>query len=477
MIAGTFNPDRALRMYMASFIRTASIKDRFGLNGERWTPGKKLKLLLACYTGTRNTGADVRVEEMIRQFRHILGDENLALTIMTLDPELSAGYFETVRQILMPQVFPRFLYRECPKHHGVVACEGSMFKSKFAEALTTMMAGAIGMASAEGKLCVGYGAEAGTMSPSLKTFVARNCRDALVICRNEPSRKILEEMGIRTRGGTDTAWTFEPSPLERGAELLKKAGWDGRSKILIVCPINPFWWPVRPSLYKFAAHKLTGRHGEEHYKSIYFHDWSEESAQKYTRYLDHLAKAVTAFQKEEKTFTILVGMERLDQGACERLADRLDPRPPLFISDKHDMYDLVSVLRNGSMMVSSRFHAIVCSMPALVPSIGVTMDERIRNLMNDRGHADFFLEVDDVNLADRLLNLLRRIPRETDAIREQIGRAVPQQLKLMGKMGIDFADEVRKVYPEFTGPNLKRTWEDHLPPLPPAVRNLMEKFA
>ncbi|MFH1016947.1 MAG: polysaccharide pyruvyl transferase family protein [Pseudomonadota bacterium] len=477
MITDALSPDRALRMYMGSFIQTASLKDAVGLRGDRWEPGKPLKLLLACYTGTRNTGADVRVEEMIRQFRHILGDGNLALTIMTLDPELSADYFEGVQQILMPQVFPRFLYRECPKHHGVVACEGSMFKSKFAEALTTMMAGALGMAAAEDKLCVGYGAEAGAMSPSLKSFVAKHCKNALVICRNEPSRKVLEDMGIRTRGGTDTAWTFEPSPPERGAGLLRNAGWDGKKKVLIVCPINPFWWPVRPSLYKFAANRLAGRYGEQHYKSIYFHDWSGEAARKYNRYLDALATAVTAFRNEEDVLPVLVGMERLDRRACERLAERLDPKPPLFISDEHNMYDLVSILRNGSMMVSSRFHAIVCSMPAQVPSVGVTMDERIRNLMNDRGHADFFLEVDDPDLGDRLLALLRRMPRETDAIRDQIGCAVPGQLRLMGQMGIDFVDEVRRVYPEFTPPNLKRTWEDHLPPLPATVKRLLETYA
>ena len=41
--------------------------------GEPWQPGEKLKLLFAGYNGTRNTGSDVRVEEMLRQIRRILG--------------------------------------------------------------------------------------------------------------------------------------------------------------------------------------------------------------------------------------------------------------------------------------------------------------------------------------------------------------------------------------------------------------------
>ena len=46
----------------------------FGL-GRAWKPGEKLRLLFAGYNGTRNTGSDVRVQEMLRQVRHVLGAE------------------------------------------------------------------------------------------------------------------------------------------------------------------------------------------------------------------------------------------------------------------------------------------------------------------------------------------------------------------------------------------------------------------
>src|SRR5690606_6298988 len=125
--------------------------------------------------------------------------------------------------------------------------------------------------------------------------------------------------------------------------------------------------------------------------------------------------------------------------------------------------------------VSSRFHAIVTSMPGLVPSAGVTMDERIRNLMTDRGHPDMFFEVDEDGLADKLLHTLRRLHREADQISAEIARAVPQQLKLMGQMGIDFMDEVARVYPECPRRDLPRTWDHHLPPLSPSVQRLLER--
>jgi polysaccharide pyruvyl transferase WcaK-like protein len=377
----------------------------------------------------------------------------------------------------MPTVFPKFLFDECPKHHGVIACEGSMFKSKFANALTAMMAGAIGMAAAENKLSVGYGAEAGEMAPALRRFVKKNCKNSFVLCRNEPSRRVLDDLGIRNVGGADTAWTFEPAPLSRGAQLLREQGWDGETPVLAICPINPFWWPVKPDVLKTAAMHLSGQFKREHYKSIYFHNTSAEAEQKFDRYCAAIANAVNAFAREKRVFPILVGMEMLDRLACEEVESRLDRDAPLFVSDEYNMYDLVSVLRNCELMVSSRFHAIVTSMPGLVSSGGITMDERIRNLMTDRGHQDLFLEVDDPDLEERTLHMLRRLDRESERIKTEIGRAVPKQLQLMGQMGIDFMDEVMRVYPDFPRPDLPRTWEAHLPPLPSAVRDILERFA
>ncbi|MFH1262175.1 MAG: polysaccharide pyruvyl transferase family protein [Pseudomonadota bacterium] len=469
--------DRALALYMGSYIRAVGFKTKFGTAEPRWSPGKKLKLLLAGYVGSRNTGADVRVEEMIRQFRHILGDDRSELTIMSIDPTLTQGYFDGVRQIVLPQIFPKFLYDECPKHHGVVACEGSMFKSKFANALSTMMAGALGIAARENKLSVGYGAEAGAMTPPLRRFVGKHCRNSFVICRNEPSRKILEEMGIRTASGTDTAWTFEPSPPATAQEILRRKGWDGQTPILTLCPINPYWWPVKPRLLKAAARPFVPAYRAIHYKSIYFHEYPTEARKKYERYLDSIAEAVAVFHRERRFFPILVAMERLDRRACLDLQARLKMPMPIFGSDEYNMYDLVAILRKASFLVSSRFHAIVTSMPAQVPSAGITMDERIRNLMTDRGHPDLFLTVDDERLTERLVGILRKLDADGEKIREEIGRSIPKQLQLMGQMGVDFLDEVSRVYPDYPRRDLKRAWDLHLPPLPETVRKLMEKYA
>jgi len=476
-MSNALDADLLLQRTMAGFIETA--RQRYPLDaGAEWKAGEPLKVLLAGYSGTRNTGADVRVEEMVRQFRHIFGDEWIDLSLLSIDPEMSRGYFRTVKQLHLPQLFPKFLFDSVHEQHMVIACEGSMFKSKFANALATMMVGSLGLALAEHKIAVGYGGEAGKMDESLQNLVREYCQGALIIARNTESQRVLGDLGVASRPGTDTAWTFEPADTSVGEQLLRDAGWDGEAPVLALCPINPFWWPVRPDVTRAASRALTGAHKEAHYSSVYFHNSGSEVDEKQTRYLTAIADAVLAFQKEQKVFPILVGMEKLDRKAAEALRPMLGGKTPLFISDEHDMYEMVSVLRRCSMLVSSRYHAIVTSMPGGVASAGITMDERIRNLMKDRGTPDLALEVDDPKLAENLLTVLKRLHAEPDTIRNGIDLCVLKNLERMGEMGMSLVEHVRENIPDFPfreGMGKGGDPWDHLPSLPSDVQKILER--
>lgn len=444
--------------------------------GDAWKPGTKLKLLFAGYNGTRNTGSDVRVEEMMRQVRRILGDENLALSVMSQDFNLTQGYFGDARQVHLPDVFPPFLHSEVRRNDGVVACEGSMFKSKFANALTTMMIGALGIASAQNKLSIAYGAEAGQMDTVLQKMCRRYCRDSLVITRNVESQAVLGKLGVPTELGTDTAWTFEPLGSEYGQKALRDAGWDGVTPVLAVCPINPFWWPVKASLAKWVAHSVSGAYKKSYYRTIYFHRSGAQVDDAYEKYLSEMAAGVANYRSSRKVFPVLIAMEMLDRDACERVAQKLGGAA-VFGSDKFNMYELVSILRAADRVLSSRYHAIVTSMPAGVPSAGVTMDERIRNLMRERGHEHLLMRVDEPELADKIVAALRALDSQAAEIRDAMGQTVARNLQLMARMGTYFEEQVARRYPQFPVRAGVLGWEDYLPPLSPALVKLLETYS
>ena len=468
--------DFVLEAWVSSIIEGKKIQWMMGKR-EPWQPGEKLKLLFAGYNGTRNTGSDVRVEEMLRQIRRILGPENVDLSMMTFNFDRSRGYFEGTSQVHLPDIFPPFLANEVPKHHGVVACEGSMFKSKFANALATMMIGSLGIAAAENKLSVGYGAEAGHMDPVVAKMCGRYCKNSLVITRNNESRKILRELGVPTELGTDTAWTFEPLGAEYGQKALRDVGWDGKTPVLVVCPINPFEWPVKASVAKAALHSLTGAYKESHYRGPYFHNAGPEADRAYEHYLDSIANAVAAFRqkKMKNVFVIMAATERMDARPCRRISEKLGG-VPIMSSDDYNMYELVSILRACRMMLSSRYHGIVTSMPALVASAGITMDERIRNLMTERGHQELLMNVDDPDLEARTLAALEILDRDGERIADGIARTVVRNLKLMARMGVYFEEEVQRRYPEFPTRRGEWSWEDYLPPMSEGLKQLVAAY-
>jgi hypothetical protein len=115
-------------------------------------------------------------------------------------------------------------------------------------------------------------------------------------------------------------------------------------------------------------------------------------------------------------------------------------------------------------------------MPAQVVSAGVTMDERIRNLMRERGHQHLLLNVDDPDLEPKLLQVMESLVTEAESIRESIGQTVVSNLKAMARMAIFLEDEVRRTYPEFPLRRGVVSWEDNLPPLSGNLRKLVETY-
>ena len=278
---------------------------------------------------------------------------------------------------------------------------------------------------------------------------SRYCRNSLVITRNEESRTVLRELGVPTELGTDTAWTFEPRPAEYGQSVLRQVGWDGRTPVLVVCPINPFEWPVKASVAKAALHSLTGAYKNSHYRGPYFHNSGPAADRAYQHYLDVDCQGSRRIPQAAESIRHTGGNGASGRASRRNAISEKLGGVPVLTSDQYNMYELVSILRSCHMMASSRYHGIVTSMPALVPSAGITMDERIRNLMRERGHPELLMTVDDPDLEPKLLAALETLATQGERIADGIARTVVKNLKVMARMGVFFEEEVQRRYPEF----------------------------
>ena len=205
-----------------------------------------------------------------------------------------------------------------------------------------------------------------------------------------------------------------------------------------------------------------------------------EVARRQDAYLQAIADAVNAFADRHGAFVVLYGSEALDRRACEALAPKLRRGAPLMISDDHDHGEMISVLWASDLVLSSRYHAIVCGMAGKGVSAGITMDERIRNLMLDRGTPDLALETEDPDLHDKILPTLERMWADREALREGIDRTCVRNMEVMGRMGGMLVDHVRTIHPDMPfAAHLGEQGDpwNHLPPLASRIEALAERYA
>ena len=420
---------------LAGFARPLSVIG-FGEYRE-WHPGEKLKILLVGYNGARNTGADVRVVAITRQLKELFDPDRIEITVMALDRENLRGYFDPdVKLYKFTTAFPLSLYRACSASHIALIAEGSTLKSTFADALTLYFCEASGIMRSQKKPCIAYGTEAGQMSLFLRKNVKALCGSTYFIARTQASLDVLRSLGLRGHVGTDSAWLYDGAVSGQEAQnWLLSHGWDGKKPLVGAAVIDPFCWPVRSSLAKWIRSRITGR-TEDCYDKWYFFSRSPERSAAYARYLAGFASAVNRYCREKDAFVVVIGMEKLDDGACRRLEKKLKVPCTRLVSANHRAALMTGVLRQLSLLATSRYHAAVLSMDRAIPIAAVSMDERLDSLMEECSLAGrYLLHTEDADLGRKLYVVMKEADADREAIREAILRQTSLYREKLDKMG------------------------------------------
>ncbi len=413
-------------VWLSGFARPLS---RLGLfHYEEYAEGQPLKILLVGYNGARNTGADARVVALTQQLEKALGAKEVVMTVMTLDEQNVSGYFsEAVRIWHFTTVFMCSLLRACSQHHVAILCEGSTLTPTFAEALCVFFCEASGIMKRQGKPCIAYGSEVGRLSGWLAKLSTDLCSDTYFIVRTEESLQNLTALGLKGHVGTDTAWTFQNVEGEDWArQQLLDAGWDGRQPLMGVAPLNPFCWPVRPSLWRWVKALLT-RDFTQQYDKLYFFSDSQKRRERFKTYLEAMTTATNQYSQAHNAFVVILGMEQLDTRVCELMEKEVAQPHVVFTSKTSNVFQMTGLLRQLSILLTSRYHASVLSMERSIPIVAVSIDGRLNGVMREVGLADDYLHrATDDNLASRIIASLQLTGEREEAISERI----EQQLRI-----------------------------------------------
>lgn len=403
---------------------------------DEWRTGKKLKMLLVGYNGARNTGADARVVALVEQLIEEFGNDRIEITVMTLNKENVRGYFpECVRIFPFPTIFCWSLFRAASSHHVALLCEGSTLTHTFADALSMFFCQAAGIMKRQGKPCIAYGSDVTPLQRRLRKLTQQMCSEVEFIARSKPSLNALNNMGLRCSLGTDTAWTFRvPAKYDTGREMLMQQGWDGKQRLLGIAVINPYCWPVRPSMWKWLKACVTG-HRKLQYDKMYFFSDSENRRRRYHHYLTQLATAVKCYKDEHDAFVVIIGMEKLDASACRDFKQLVGSDCALITSLDTSVFQMTSLLHCLDILVTSRYHAAVLSMLKGIPIVAVSMDNRLDGLFRDIPILQQHLHhVGDAKLADGVIRSLMAEELNQTSIVEATNNYVEQSRKTLKEM-------------------------------------------
>jgi polysaccharide pyruvyl transferase WcaK-like protein len=435
--------------------------------------GEKLKILFVGYNGKRNIGAEVRVCAMIEQFHHIFGQEHIDISLLTLNEEHAAIYFQgSVRLIPLNPVFFVDIIRACHQHDLVILSEGNCLMSNYANALPLLFCFAAGRMKYQGKPALAYGCEAGRMDSAVERAVKKLCPELYFIARSQPSLELVYNLGLKGHLGTDPGWTFTGHSREWAEqELRQKFGWDGQKKIIGIAPLNPFQWPIKPDLARLLRAKLANNWTNHYEKYFFFTDSSHRQAG-YQAYCQAFAAALDWYCQTYKTTSILIAMDALDESVCRDIAARQQMAGLGIASGAaYNAYEITALLRHLDLLISSDYHARLLSMTAGVPSIAVAMDERLPNLLNECGHwNDYGIAADDPQLAEKLIASLEKLQTRTDQVSTELRHATPGYLKRLSDMGSFLYDYVLEKFPGLELQEKPRDWLGYIPPLGPELQ-------
>jgi polysaccharide pyruvyl transferase WcaK-like protein len=338
-----------------------------------------MKVLMVGYNGANNTGSEALLQADIEDLRAVLGPEAI-ITVPTLNEANLRRYLKPgpkLRIAPIPALFFGAIWRLVRDSDLVLLVEGSTYMDSWGSPLLWAFLWATECAAAMGKPSLAYAVDAGSLSPANRRRVrAAASRTSLIITRNDAAADRLRGMGVTAPMLTtaDNAFTFQPKEADQGWYL---RDWpQAGSGVVGLALVDFSLWPavMRP----WGPRELL-------YKWPYY--FSSSPARRTNSELLARGYAALANHVEESTgkAVALIAMEQVDEALAAQVQRRMShpERSRIFSARHHDASLMTVLLRGLDLLVTSRFHASVLSLAALVPQVAVGHDSRLATLYQD----------------------------------------------------------------------------------------------
>jgi polysaccharide pyruvyl transferase WcaK-like protein len=384
-------------------------------------------VMMMGYNGANNTGAEALLLADIADVRAVLGPET-PITVPTLNPAnlrryLSEGPFLRIAPIA--PVFFADLRRLVREHDLIMLVEGSTYMDTWTSALLWAYLWVTRCAHVEGKPCLAYAVDAGTINAFDRWLVRREASQTdLIVTRSHAATERLRSWGVTApmTSTADNAFAFAPDRSDAG--LLQRQWPEARGTIAGLCPVNFYLWPV--------VMRPWGRR-EHCYRWPYYYSHSTARTHATEALAAGYAALADGLVDEHGMSIALVCMEQLDEPLARDILSRMVrmDQARIFSAREYTASQITSILRDLTLLVTSRYHAAILSLAAQVPQLAVGHDLRLRSLYEELGLAtDYFVDPQAGNIYAAVRERLERLLDDPLPVQALLGRGYTEHLCL-----------------------------------------------
>jgi len=378
----------------------------------------KPRILLVGYNGANNTGAEAKLLVAIDEIRKVLGEE-AELTIPTLNEANIKRYVKEGPNVkiktVRPWIFPVDVRNLVKETDLVMLVEGSTYMDTWGSALLWYYLLATRYAHGMKKPCIAYSVDAGKASRFDSWLIRREAsKTDLILARTQNAAERLRNWGVKApiEVTADNAFAFQPNSKYNG--FLKRA-WPEANHVVGIAAENIYVWPARIRLWDRKKYC---------YRWPYYYSHSSASREKSELLADVLAVQADEIVEHYDKDIALLSMEGLDADFGKKIQGLMKhaDRTKVFTSTEYNASQMTSVLRNLDLLVTSRYHAGVLSLPEQVPQTAIGHDLRIRDLYSDLGTPELFVDHDDPDRYKLLSDNVEALFNETDSMKLKLKR-------------------------------------------------------
>ena len=118
----------------------------------------------------------------------------------------------------------------------------------------------------------------------------------------------------------------------------------------------------------------------------------------------------------------LLSMEGLDTAFTTRIQQHMKhaDRTKVFSSTQYNASQMTGILRSLDLLITSRYHAGVLSLPALVPQTAIGHDLRIQDLYSDLDIPELFVDHEDPDRYKKLSDNVETLFNQYSTLRNKL---------------------------------------------------------